>query len=136
MTLLPCRACGRHVKSEECQCPFCGAARSCDEKAQRVEPEGRRLKAIAVSAALGIGAACGGGSSGSPAPEPSTTAQPLYGAVGIPVDAGATQDAAGDSPGDSATDSPASPPSPQPVYGAVGTPVDASVPKDGGGERR
>jgi hypothetical protein len=93
MTLLPCRACGRHVKSEECQCPFCGAARSCDEKAPRVEPAGQRLKAIAVSAALGIGApddSPADAAADSPASPPSP--QPIYGAVGTPVDASVPKD--------------------------------------------
>src|ERR1700691_270813 len=100
MTLLPCRACGRHVRSGECRCPFCGAARSCDEKPPHVEATGRRLKVIAVSAAVGL-SACG-----------SPTARPPYGAAELP-------DAGKDAPGDSTPDSPAG----QPPDGGV-APVD------------
>jgi hypothetical protein len=99
MTLLPCRACGRHVKTEECRCPFCGAARSCDEKPTRVEPTGRRLKAIAMSAAVGL-SACG-------------TSQPHYGGFEPPPDAGT------DAPADSTTDSPMGG---QLLYGGVAPP--------------
>jgi hypothetical protein len=90
------------VKSAEEQCPFCGVARSCDEQPPKVKLTGRRLKAMAMTAALGMNAACGA----------TTTAE--YGAVEIP-DAG---DAGKDAPGDSTTDSPMG----QTLYGVVAPP--------------
>ena len=116
MTLLPCRACGRHVRSGDAACPFCGAARSVDEKAPRVKPTGRRLKAIAMSAALGA-TACSG-SVGSPgegkdAGADSMGAQPAYGVVEPPAEGGT--DGSVDSPGG------------QPAYGVVEPPPDAGT---------
>jgi hypothetical protein len=103
MTLLPCHACGRHVKSSHPACPFCGATRSCDEKPARVEPVGRRLKAIALGAAIGV-SACG-------------TTQAAYGGSPVPEDAGK------DAPSDAATDGPGA----QPAYGAVVPPNDGGT---------
>ncbi len=103
-TLLPCHACGRHVKSCEPSCPFCGAARSCEEAAPRVEPTGVRLAAVvAVSAAIGV-TACSSSSSG-------PVAQPMYGGVGM-TDSGLPADAGSDVP------------TAQPAYGVVMPPVD------------
>jgi hypothetical protein len=117
MTLLPCHACGRHVRSGDDHCPFCGTSRSCDEKPPRVEPAGRRLKAIAMSAALGVSACSGSVGSqgeGKDAAVDSPVGQPAYGVVEPPQDGGS--DATTDSPGG------------QPAYGAV------VPPNDGGSE--
>jgi hypothetical protein len=107
MTLFPCGACGRHVKSSETACPFCGEAFAADKPAIRVDPVGR-LQALAVSAAIAM-SACGG-----------PVAEPAYG--GVPVDA-ATKDAPDDATGDA--------PVGQPAYGAVTPPTDGGTSETG-----
>jgi hypothetical protein len=61
--LSPCAACGRHVKHEDCRCPFCGECVRRDgaspRSVDRRNPRSPLMAAGVVGAAI-AGTACGG----------------------------------------------------------------------------
>jgi hypothetical protein len=101
----PCPACARHVKEGDGACPFCGA--NVPRTATPAMPKGRLSRAalLAASAAGALAMAdCGG----------STSAEPLYGGVSQPVEAGG--------PGDDASALADGGGIGEPLYGAVAPP--------------
>lgn len=65
MRLVRCEGCGRHVRSEETRCPFCGGARNATVA---LEPVFRRVSRAAVFAGAAVVGGCW--SSSKPAEEP------------------------------------------------------------------
>jgi|HubBroStandDraft_6_1064221.scaffolds.fasta_scaffold11667_6 hypothetical protein len=127
----PCPECARHVKEGDSACPFCGAGVSFVRVPAARTAAGRlsRSALFAVSAVSAALATTGCSSSSSPTDGgPGATgdatsnetgsAQPLYGAVAPPDDAGGTGGFEGGSV--------------QPLYGAV-APTDASPERFEGG---
>lgn len=57
--LIPCVGCGRHIRTCECECPFCGKVIS--DTTGRMLPEGRlsRTAALVFGATVAV-AGCGG----------------------------------------------------------------------------
>jgi len=124
-TLIPCAGCGRHVRTSDTACPFCGQTIESDASRAPSRPHGARLGRAALFAfgatIAATAAAC------SPASNPDASSpdagmqdsapdagnMAVYG--GPPVDSGA--------PSDAGTDNDASDGSPGARYGAP--PVDA-----------
>jgi hypothetical protein len=107
--LVPCAGCGRHVKSDEGACPFCGAAPS--EPPARALPSARlgRAATFAFGAALAAATTAGCSDSHSPTDDagaehedagpvfPDAAVAPPYGA---PPDGGGIAPLYGGAPGD------------------------------------
>jgi len=73
----PCPACARHVKQDDCLCPFCGAKVSCAEPLPGGSGDRMSRSAMVAAGAVGVVLTAAG----------CTT--PLYGAPPPPVDASA-----------------------------------------------
>jgi hypothetical protein len=125
----PCSACARHVKEGDRVCPFCGAEVSRSIEVSFV-PRGRLSRAalFAAGAASALAAAdCSSSSAyggppvseGNDAASEGGFAQPLYGAVVPPLEAGAPQD---DASGDATAGGGPEGGVAQPLYGAVAPP--------------
>ena len=141
--LIPCGACGRHVRAAEGACPFCGGALS-GASASIELPQGRLSRAALVAfgltvAASGAAAGCGGSSSeqsnGGTIVQGGATSSGGEGAStggSVDSDAGAvvTSDDAGatGTPSDASTDADAT--AVAPIYGAPVARYGAPPPSD------